>query len=213
MKITKYGHACVLVEESGARILIDPGSFNETPQVEELDAILVTHEHQDHCSVEQIQELLAKSPEAKVITHEAVGKVLAEAGVPHTLIEDGETISVKGVEVMSTGKEHAIIYEGLPRHRNTGFLIANKFYFPGDSFHVPGVPVEVLALPIGGPWMKPSEALYFAKVVKPTYAIPVHDALYSEDSRGFISSWLFSGILPNFGIEYRDMAPGSVEEF
>jgi hypothetical protein len=28
MKITKYGHACLLVEEGGARFLLDPGSYS-----------------------------------------------------------------------------------------------------------------------------------------------------------------------------------------
>ena len=50
MKITKFGHSCLLVEEGGARILLDPGKYSILQNnVENVDAIVITHEHQDHC--------------------------------------------------------------------------------------------------------------------------------------------------------------------
>jgi Beta-lactamase superfamily domain len=29
MRLTKFGHSCLLVEEGGARVLLDPGSFSD----------------------------------------------------------------------------------------------------------------------------------------------------------------------------------------
>jgi len=209
MKITKFGHACLLIEEADARILIDPGVFNQTPSVEKLDAILITHEHPDHCSVEQIKELLLQSPDAPIYTHEGVGKVLSEADIPYTPIKNGEEVMVNGVSVLSLGEEHAIIYEKVPC-QNTGYMIAGKFFFPGDSFYVPEGKVEVLALPTGGPWMKVSEAIEYVKAVKPNVYIPVHDAMYTD---AFREGVIHRILTTNLDAEYRHMTAGSVEEF
>lgn len=43
MKITKFGHCCLLIEEHLLRILTDPGNYNTTPDVENIDIILITH--------------------------------------------------------------------------------------------------------------------------------------------------------------------------
>ncbi|NUO91104.1 MAG: MBL fold metallo-hydrolase, partial [Dermatophilaceae bacterium] len=44
MRVTHLGHACLLVEIAGRRLLIDPGTFSTGfEQLTELDAILVTH--------------------------------------------------------------------------------------------------------------------------------------------------------------------------
>ncbi|HEY6683652.1 MAG TPA: MBL fold metallo-hydrolase, partial [Propionibacteriaceae bacterium] len=49
MRITHLGHAAVLAETDGARILIDPGNFSDAwHSLTDLDAVLVTHQHPDH---------------------------------------------------------------------------------------------------------------------------------------------------------------------
>ncbi len=214
MKITKFAHACLLVEESGVAVLVDPGSWNSTPQVDALDAILITHEHQDHFALDQIQELLAKHLQAVIITHEAVGKLLDEAGISHTSIEEKEVVEVKGVTIESFGHAHAVMHSSVEPCRNTGFLIAGKLFIPGDALHdFPGKPIEVLALPTGGPWMKMSEAIDYARAVAPKFAFPIHDAMHTEDyRRGFLPKML-EGYLQPVGIEFRDMADGAVEGF
>ena len=48
MRLTKFGHSCLLVEEGGARVLLDPGSFSEGFEtLEGLTAVCVQHE-MDH---------------------------------------------------------------------------------------------------------------------------------------------------------------------
>lgn len=209
MKITKYGHACLLVEEGEARIITDPGVYNETPDTTDVDAILITHEHADHCDVEQLKQIMSLNPSAIVITHAGVGKVLDEAGVPYTLIQDGEETDVKGVSIKSSGTDHAIVYEVMPC-QNTGFLIAHKLFIPGDSFHIPSGAVEVLALPTGGPWMKISEAIDYAKAVNPKVVFPIHDAMLTNEYRSAFNAPRLTSTLP---CEFRYMADGSVEEF
>jgi L-ascorbate metabolism protein UlaG (beta-lactamase superfamily) len=59
MKITKYNQACLLIETKGKRILIDPGSIGYTDDMlnkewVNINTILITHKHQDHCHQEAL---------------------------------------------------------------------------------------------------------------------------------------------------------------
>lgn len=181
MKITKFGHSCLLAEGAGARILIDPGSFSTLQNsVENVDAILITHEHADHLSIECLQTILPKSPDAVMYTNPGAGKKLEEAGIAYQLLGDKETATVKGVIIEGVGVNHAFIYSGVPIVHNTGYMIADRFFYPGDAFTVPDQSVEILAYPAVAPWMKISEALDYAKLIKPKIAFPVHDGLLSN---------------------------------
>lgn len=213
MNITKFGHCCLLIEVDGARILTDSGNYNETPMVTDIDAILITHEHQDHCHVESLQIVLAKNPAARVITHAGVGKVLDEAGIKWEAIADGEAKEIKGVKLESHGTEHACIHHDLPPVQNTGFLIAEKLFYPGDSFHNPGKDIEILALPVAGPWMRLEEAIEYAKVVKPRVVFPVHDGMLRQGIELGPTRRLPTMLLEPLGIQYVDMTEGVTKEF
>src|SRR5947209_15458218 len=88
MKVTKYLHSCLLLEDKGKVILIDPGVFtyneNALPidKLSQLDYILITHNHSDHCHPPLIKELLAKFPSAQVLTNDTVGEALAKENIP-----------------------------------------------------------------------------------------------------------------------------------
>ncbi len=208
MEITKFGHACLLIEESGARILIDPGIFSSDAEVENLDAILITHNHQDHLDTALVKKLLKKSPEAQVITVQETGDDLDAADIAYVTIEDGAEMTVAGVSLRSFGSVHSFIYADIPKTQNTGFMIANRFYHPGDSLYEPGVPVEILALPVAGPWMKLAEAIDFAKAVKPRVAIPMHDWFVRPEATAMMRSFP-KMILEEEGIDFRDIPDGS----
>lgn len=211
MKITKFGHSCLLVEEGEARILMDPGNYNATPQVTGVDVILITHEHDDHCYLDAIREIRERNPQAEIITHEAVGKKLATIGAPYTAIKNGEAIERKGVSISSHGEKHARIHPDIPIFANTGFLIAQRLFYPGDSFLVPQVPVEILALPVAAPWMRVEECIEYAKALKPRVVFPVHDGMLKPEARGS-SRALPENLLAPLGVEFRDMVEGSVLE-
>lgn len=212
MKITKFGHACVLIEEGEARILIDPGTFSTDVVAENLDAILITHNHQDHLDPDLIKTILAKNPEAQVITVAEAGKNFEDAGIPFTTIEDGAEVMVAGVSVRSFGKHHSYIYGEMPQCQNTGYMIADRFYHPGDSLHQPGVPVEILALPVAGPWMKIAEAIDYAKAVKPKVVIPIHDWFIRPEATAMMRSFPKSMLEPE-GIDFRNIDDGATDTF
>lgn len=177
MNITKFGHSCLLIEDSGARILIDPGVWSEGhTQVEEIDAIFVTHEHSDHCDVASLQKILGKNPEAQIYTNRGAGKQLEAAAIPYILFEGGEKRKVKDMVVEAFGREHAVIYQKSPCE-NTSLLINETLYHPGDAFFIPPKPVGILALPVCAPWLKMSEGLDFALSLKPKKSFPIHDGM------------------------------------
>lgn len=180
MNITKLGHSCFLVEEADGRILIDPGVWSEDiSNLKNIDALFLSHEHQDHTDPERIKILLANNPALKIFTNPGVGKILTGANISWIEFTNGQKQTVKELEIEAFGENHAEIYPGVPagKVQNTGFLIANRLFYPGDSFVEPNRPIEILALPVCAPWLKMSEALDYAKRVNPKMCFPVHDGM------------------------------------
>ncbi|MEI9966865.1 MAG: MBL fold metallo-hydrolase [Candidatus Moraniibacteriota bacterium] len=213
MKITKFGHCCLLLEIGELRILTDPGNYNSTPEVADIDVILISHEHQDHLHIEALREILRSNPQAKVISHRSVGKILDEGGVPYDLISENEEIFIKGIGIESCGSEHACIHPDLPKVQNTGFYINKSFFYPGDSFYNPQKDIHVLALPVAGPWMKIAEAIEYAKIVKPKVVFPVHDGMLRQEHQLGPTRRIPAMLLEPLGIQFVDMKEGSVEDF
>lgn len=192
--------------------MTDPGAFTVEAQqaITGLDAILITHEHMDHFHVESVQALLVANPNAVVITNDGVGKLLGEKGVPYTKVGDGGRTEIKGISVEGFGHEHAPIYADMGRVENTGYLIADRFYFPGDNFHAPDKPVDILALPVVGPWMKIADAIEFAKTVKPRVAFGVHDGMIQHFFRSYPERAM-QMFVPD--IQYVTLVDGESREF
>jgi L-ascorbate metabolism protein UlaG (beta-lactamase superfamily) len=215
MRITKFGHSCLLVEEKSARIMIDPGNFSSGQEsAEHINAILITHEHPDHVSVESLKAILDKNPQASVYTNESVAaNLLCELpSLQPFVIHDGTEFSVKGVAVKVFGVDHACIHDSIPLIRNSGFLIGGCFFYPGDALTQFPENVEVLALPVAAPWMRLSEAIDYAVKLKPKVCFPVHDGQLRKDRLGstrFVSKSVFE----KAGIGFVDMVEGSIAEF
>lgn len=179
MKITKFGHSCLLVEENGVRIIIDPGdsSGGRQDNAKNIDAIIITHEHADHFLPLSVQKLLKNNPNARVITNADVGKILASHHFPFEIVGDGEAANVNGLKIEGSGKKHALILKTIPIISNTGYFIGDRFYYGGDALDVPKRKVEILAFPAVAPWMNIREGIEFGLKVKPKMAFPVHDAI------------------------------------
>jgi L-ascorbate metabolism protein UlaG (beta-lactamase superfamily) len=211
MKITKLGHACLVIEEGDSRILIDPGVFSKGfESLRELDAVLITHQHEDHASSEALAKIRQNNPDVAVYGDEGTVRVMAEKGdMAIRAVHAGEEFELKGVKVAIYGSSHAVIHPTIPGIENVGYMIAGRFFYPGDNFTNPGVPVEVLALPIGAPWLKVSEVIDYVMAVRPTVAIPVHDAVLAIPQMDV-------GIVSRFtqpqGIEVRVVENGATVE-
>lgn len=210
MKITKFGHSCVLIEEKGVRILFDPGSFsNSQDGVENLDIILITHEHADHCDPVSLKNILKNNPTVKIFTNSGVVSVLDKEGIKYDLLEEGGSVVYKDVLIEAFGDKHAIIYSTIPQIQNTGYFINNKFFYPGDNFINPGKPVEILALPVSAPWLKISETLDYAQLIRPSAWFAAHDGMLKNPDFG--SRWPVI-LLEPLGIKFIKLEIGQPAE-
>lgn len=211
MKITKLGHCCFVIEDAGKKILTDPGAWTtEQNSVKGINIVLITHEHPDHFHIESLNVVLANNPMAKVVTNSRVAQLLAEQGIEATVIEDSDTMTIEEIALAGFGTQHAIIYPSIPPVMNTGYLIQGKFFLPGDAFVEIGVPVEILGLPMIGPWMKLSESINWALQLKPRVCIPIHDGMLNP------RQWIYglpSKILQEVGIRFDAVETGNTVQY
>ena len=213
MKITKFGHCCLLLEHEGKKLLTDPGNYTEasTGLLRDIDAILVTHEHTDHLHMDSVKLLAQNNPGAELVGNASVAALLQKEGLLCTTVGDGASAQVRGVLVEGFGREHEPIYQEFGLVENTGYLVAQQFYFPGDAFHSPGKTVDILALPIAGPWMKFSQAMEFAKVVKPRVCFGVHDGMIKPSSN--FGARMAPDFLGREHLEFVHLQDGDSREF
>lgn len=216
MTITKYGHCCLVIEVDGVKILTDPGNHEfggmgaDPRKLPLVDAVVITHEHADHFHLPALNVVLANNRGVPVYTTAAVFRLMTQEGRRASVLQDGETVSVNGVPVSGVGKLHAEIYGDWNRVENVGILVAESFFYPGDAFTPIEKPVEVLALPIAGPWMKIKEAVDYTLAVKAKHVFPVHDGMMKTV---IPQHRLLKAILPPAGITFHPAELGKAMEF
>jgi L-ascorbate metabolism protein UlaG (beta-lactamase superfamily) len=180
MELTKYGHACFLIEHQEARILIDPGVYSHGFEtLSELTAILITHQHADHIDVKRLQALLHTNDAATLYADEGTIAVLAESGITATMVHPGDHINV-GTQVDIYGRNHAAVHDDMSVVSNVGYLIGERFFHPGDSFTIPDVDIEILGLPTAAPWLKASESIDYMRAITPHIAVPIHESIVKD---------------------------------
>lgn len=181
MRITHFGHSCVLLETGAARLLIDPGVWSHGfEDLRDLDAVLITHQHGDHLDVDRLGPLLAAN-DAELITDPASAEQVAEYGLHARALRAGEHTEVAGAAIAAVGGTHASIHPEVDVPPNLGFVVDHgAFYHPGDSLHVPEQRVDVLGLPTGAPWMRVADAVDFFRAVAPRVAVPIHELWLSR---------------------------------
>lgn len=185
MRLTKFGHSCLLIEEGPDRILIDPGSFSQGWEtLTGLTAVLLTHQHADHVDVQRLPGLLALNSDVQLFADPGSVEVLAAAGVHATAVDAGDTLDLATlVEVF--GDTHAVIHRDVPTISNRGYLVAGRLYLPGDSLQVPTAAIEILAVPTAAPWMALKEAVEFLRAVNPTAAFPIHEKVLANPAMAY----------------------------
>lgn len=211
MRITKFGHSSLLIEEGDRRILIDPGGYSTGDEtLINIDAILLSHEHGDHTSPDKLRSLLSLNPNVKIYSNKSVVDYLNEHGIHAETVVAGVQFMIGKLSIEPVGERHSILYRTIPTIENTGYLIADKLLYPGDNFTLPPKAVEILAAPMAGPWLKLDEAISYVLEVKPKVCFPVHDGILKQIGT---TNTIPAQILPPAGIEFRILTEGEPSEF
>lgn len=208
MRIFKHGHSCVRLESGGAAVVVDPGMFTDAGALDGATAVLLTHEHPDHWTPDNL-----RATEAPVYTIAAVAERIREdapdVAERVTVVRPGDSFDV-GVPVTAVGEKHAVIHPELPHFDNSGYLFTvdgTTVFHPGDALTVPSTTPDVLLLPISAPWLKISEAIDYARDVGAPRSVAIHDAVYSEAGLGIADGHL-GRFLGARGLDYTRLRAG-----
>ncbi len=181
MRITKYIHSCLLLEEAGEKLLFDPGKFSFVEGLVKPDifgdvsTIVVTHSHPDHVDIEILKQIVTQS-NATVVANSQVASKLQAQQIDVTVLESGVG-QFGAFTLQAIPAQHAAILANELPH-NTAFLVNGRVLNPGDSFNAALQEfqgIELLILPVMAPWLTELAAADFASKLKPQQVLPVHD--------------------------------------
>jgi L-ascorbate metabolism protein UlaG (beta-lactamase superfamily) len=212
MRLTKLEHAALVIEDTGDRLYIDPGKFT-TPITESNGAvaIVITHEHDDHWTPEQVRRIVEANPDVRIFGPAGVAAAASE--FPVETVAAGDEVEAGPFRLRFFGGRHAQIHPSIPIIDNVGVLVNDALYYAGDSFVVPdGVAVAVLAAPAGAPWMKISEAMDYVQAVAPRRAFPTHEMVLSQAGKA-LSNARLGWATEQGGGEYLPLEPGDTIDF
>ncbi|MEV4252627.1 MBL fold metallo-hydrolase [Spirillospora sp. NPDC049652] len=176
----KYGHACVRLEKSGRALVIDPGELTpESAATDRVEAVLITHQHADHYSLDKLWDVPA------IYTCPGVARVLDGVDGFRELardrvhvVRDGDTFDAAGFRMRVVGEKHHISHLDHPPVDNVGFLADDEVFHPGDA--LTRVDVPTLLLPGQAPWLTVPMMSAYLRGVDPQRAFAIHDGLLNE---------------------------------
>lgn len=209
MKMTKLEHAALIVENTGQRLFIDPGNFT-TPLTDTAGAtaVVITHEHADHWTPEQLERITSMNPDVQVFAPAGVAAAAPDRDI--TVVSAGDIHEVGPFTLQFFGGKHAVIHESIPVVDNIGVLVNNELYYAGDSFTIPeGVEVGTLAVPAGAPWLKIGEVMDYVAAVKPKRSFPTHEMVLSRAGKD-MSNARIKAVTELGGGEFFPLEPNEV---
>jgi L-ascorbate metabolism protein UlaG (beta-lactamase superfamily) len=170
IEITWLGHASVMVKTSKDIVYIDPWKVGTT--LPEADIILLTHDHYDHYSEDDIN-LLAKN-RTRIIAPMATGLVT-------DILQPGQSLDIDDLSIEAV-PAYNIDKEFHPKKNNwVGYVLkleGKKIYHTGDTDHIPemkGLVVDVALMPVGGTYtMTAEDACNALQDIRAEHVIPIH---------------------------------------
>ena len=175
-RFTWFKQSAYVWKGDGLTVYIDPwGVTIEDPA----DVIFITHAHDDHFSVDDIERV--RKDGTRIV---APADVAREISGDVTPVTPGVSLDVAGVRAQNV-PAYNIAEERLEMHPKSngwvGYILTledHTYYHAGDTDHAPelsDVRADVAFLPIGGTYtMEVSEAAGLAKAIAPQIAVPMH---------------------------------------
>ncbi len=205
MRISKYEHALLVVEQSAAQLVIDPGSYSNLPELQNVVAVVFTHLHDDHTSLEHAQTISRNFPAVKMFgTQEVVEKL---TGLDVQAVYHGDHYEVGPFQIDFYGDLHQVIHRSIPLVQNVGVMVNSQLYYPGDSYTFPEQSVEILACPTSAPWLRISDVIDFLDLIRPKKCFATHNALLSEQGHALQNNRV-QQIVEKHGGEFRYLNVG-----
>ena len=174
VRITWLGHATVLVEMDGVRLLTDPllgerlgplrriGPTPDPVAIGPIDAVLISHAHPDHFDAGSLKRVAG---EPLLVVPTGLGRTAGRAGRSVHELRAGESVGVFRDEVTGPGPPSIEVtaiparhwrWPLQPRARCLGYLIEGSvgIYFAGDTALFPAMGeldgrVAIALLPVG----------------------------------------------------------------
>ena len=170
VKVDWLGHAGVRIQ--GSKIIyIDPWKLKNGGPA---DIILITHDHYDHCSPEDIAKIRKKDT-IVIAPDSCAGRLGARA------VKPGDKIDINGI-IIKMVPAYNVDKQFHPRSNNwVGYVITidgKTIYHSGDTDAIPemeNIKTDIAFLPVGGTYtMNAKEAARIASKMQPELAVPIH---------------------------------------
>jgi L-ascorbate metabolism protein UlaG (beta-lactamase superfamily) len=173
-------HASFRIDADDLVVYIDPWQLND--DAPPADLILITHDHSDHCSPDDVARV--QTEETVIVTIEAAAKKLDGT---IEIVKPGDHLTVKGVAIETVPAYNLTKFRspGNPFHPKSaghaGFIItlgSTRIYHTGDVDVIPEmkeIQTDVALLPISGTYvMTADEAIEAAELIQPKVVVPMH---------------------------------------
>ena len=184
VKLTWLGHDAFRIQD-GQVIYIDPYEIGAGAKA---DLVLVSHEHGDHCSVDDLKKIV--TPNSVIVAHAQSKNELSKLSVKEIKIaKPGDKLAFGSVavEIVPAYNTNKFREPGKAFHPKEdgklGFVVTVKgvrIYHAADTDHIPemkGVAPDIALLPVSGTYvMTAKEAAEATASIKPKIAIPMHYA-------------------------------------